>query len=182
MYERPPTRSRTLRRFSSSATVILSNGLAALVELDENHEDRFVDVRVEIVRPNDLTDGGEHLAVDEHRSDQRHLGLEIVRRYAVDRRMNRCNGHARAAVRRCAGERLVGRLCITKKLHTTVPYVVAQCSGQRRRFLGKSRSTCATLVAGTISKPPSAASVSRKFSLGTSTRRMPACRAAYSFS
>lgn len=45
--------------------------------------------------------------------------------------------------RRSAGERLVARVCITKKLHTTVPLVVAQCPVNRGPLFVQDPGFCA---------------------------------------
>ena len=97
----------------------LVDRFVVLEQVHEHRENRFVNVRVEIVGPQHLADLSHHRLVDENRAEHRHLRLEIVGRYAVDRRGKRLSAHGRRApLRRGACERLVERLCICNSRRT----------------------------------------------------------------
>ena len=123
--------------------------LAAIVQLQERGEDRLVSDRVEVDGRDDLADRRHHLAIDEDRPDHGHLGLEILRRDPV--------GVADPAIR-----------TLTVAINETARLPDAECRQPFGDILDRYDLDAARRVART----------SRSFSLGMSTRRMPAWRAA----
>src|SRR5579872_2387573 len=125
----------------------------------QHGEDRFVHVRIEIVGAHDLADDAHDLAIDEYRPDECHFRLEVLRRYTIDYgKAGYAHGRAEL-LRRVRTARLVDFL-----------------------WRVSARNAWSIEAIGITSIPARERSISRIFSFGSKIARIPACRAAYSFS
>src|SRR5690348_13576831 len=110
----------------------------------KRRKDRLVYVRVKIFRHDDLGDDAHDLAIDENRTQQCHLGLEIVRGNAIGDGRMKCAHERAELLRRPCRARLVDFLWRASALKA-----------------------CSTEAIGITSIPDNVRSISRTFSLGT---------------